>query len=97
MRIIVNILLFLLPFAVFFTYAWFANQRRAAGGEDPLKTPWYWLIILGLLLGIAGFFAMRFMADPNEGCYVRARTGADGKVIPAHFNNDPDHPDCTGS
>lgn len=95
MRIITNILLFLLPFAVFFTYAHFANRRRAIDGGDPLRTPWYWLIIAGLVLGIAGFFVMRLTADPHTGgCYVPARVGADGKLVDGHFTDDPNHPDC---
>lgn len=94
MRIITNILLFLLPFAVFFAYAHFANKQRAVNGNDPLTTPWYWLIIAGLALGIGGFFAMRLTADPHEGCYVRAYVGADGKVVDGYFQADPAHPDC---
>lgn len=94
MRIATNILLFLLPFVVFFTYAHFANKRRALDGGDPLRTPWYWLGILGLILGIAGFFAMRMTADPQQGCYVRAHVGADGKVVNAYFSTDPDDPAC---
>lgn len=94
MRIIANILLFLLPFAVFFTYAHFANKARAANGTDPLRTPWYWLWILGLALGIAGFFVMRISADPHKGCYVRAQAGADGKVVAGYFSDNPDDPAC---
>lgn len=94
MRLVANILLFLLPFAVFFAYAHFANRARAANGGDPLKTPWYWLWILGLALGIAGFFAMRLTADPHQGCYVRAHAGPDGKVVAGYFSPDPDDPLC---
>ena len=94
MRLVTNILLFLLPFAVFFTYAYFANRRRALDGGDPLRTPWYWLIILGLALGIAGFFAMRLTADSQTGCYVPAHVGPDGKVVNGTFTDDPNHPDC---
>jgi hypothetical protein len=90
-----NILLFLLPFAVFFTYAYFANKSRAANGGDPLKTPWYWLVIIGLALGIAGFFVMRLTADPHTGCYVRAHVDANGKVVEGYFTNNPNHPDCS--
>ncbi len=94
MRIVTNILLFLLPFVVFFTYAHFANKRRALDGGDPLRTPWYWLVILGLILAIGGFFAMRLGADPHPGCYVRAHVDAAGKVVNGYFSEDPDDPKC---
>ena len=57
MRIITNIVLFLLPFAVFFAYAHVANRRRAIDGGDPLRTPWYWLVIAGLGLAIVKHLA----------------------------------------
>ncbi len=94
MRIVWNILLFLLPFVVFFAYAHFANRSRAAKGSDPLQTPWYWLIILGLVLAIAGFFVFRIGADRQEGCYVRAHTGPDGKVVAGYFSTEPNDPKC---
>lgn len=94
MRIFWNVLLFLLPFVVFFSYAYFANRSRAAKGTDPLQTPWYWLIILGLILAIAGFFVLRIGADPHEGCYVRAHTDANGKVVSGYFSTDPNDPKC---
>ncbi|MFT3811339.1 MAG: DUF6111 family protein [Micropepsaceae bacterium] len=94
MRIVWNVLLFLLPFAVFFAYAHFANRSRAAKGTDPLATPWYWLVIAGLVLAIAGFFGFRLGADPHEGCYVRAHTDADGKVVAGYFSTEPNDPKC---
>ena len=56
MRIVFNILLFLLPFAAFFLYARYANAKRARAGHDPLETPWFWLVAIALVLAIAGFF-----------------------------------------
>ena len=62
MRILVNIALFLLPFAAFFLYARYANARRASAGHDPLETPWFWLAAAALSLAIAGFFVMASVA-----------------------------------
>lgn len=95
MRIVFNILLFLLPFAVFLSYAHFANRSRAANGGDPLKTPWYWLLIAGLGLAIGGFFLMRATADPHKGgCYVPASTDPSGKLVDGYFTDNLNDPAC---
>lgn len=92
MRIVFNILLFLLPFAAFFLYARYANAKRARAGHDPLETPWFWLVAIALVLAIAGFFVLRAAIDPHTGTYVPARVGPDGKLIPGHFVGDDDRP-----
>ena len=83
-RLFINVLLFLLPFVLFFAYAAWANRRRAANGEDPLNTPWYWLIACALALAIIGFFVLRIFITDNEGCYVPARM-VDGKFERAQY------------
>jgi hypothetical protein len=83
-RIVVNILLFLLPFVLFFAYAAWANRRRRTNGEDPLNTPWYWLIACGLLLAIIGFFVLRAFITDTPGCYIPARM-VDGKMVKAEY------------
>lgn len=92
MRVVYEILLFLLPFAVFFTYARWANKRRAVNGVDPLQTPWFWLVALGLVLAAAGFFVMRWAIPDHTGIYVPAQVGADGKLVPGHFEGDDSAP-----
>ena len=71
-----------------------ALLQVAIDGGDPLRTPWYWLVIAGLGLAIAGFVFMRLTADPHQGCYVRAYVDANGKTVDGHFTDDPNHPDC---
>lgn len=88
--VIVDLLLFLLPFAVFFTYAIWANRQRSLSGIDPLKTPWFWLMIAGLVLAIGGFFVLRAMTEEHTGIYVPAVTNPDGSVTPGHYEGD-DH------
>ena len=92
MRIVYEILLFLLPFVAFFTYARWANRRRATNGKDPLQTPWFWLVALGLVLAIGGFFAMRALIPEHTGHYIPATIGPDGKLIPGHFEGDGQPP-----
>ena len=92
MRILVNIALFLLPFAAFFLYARYANARRASAGHDPLETPWFWLAAAALSLAISGFFVLRLETDAHTGTYVPARVGPDGNLIPGHYEGDDDRP-----
>ncbi len=92
MRWLGNVALFLLPFVVYFSYARWANARRAATGTDPLLPPWYWLIVLGSLFAIVGFFAMRAFTDVHTGAYVPAAMGADGKIVPGHYEDDDGPP-----
>lgn len=88
MRVFINIALFLVPFVVFFTYARWANARRAATGQDPILPPWYWLVVLGLVFAVTGFFAMRAFENPHTGEYIPAVVGPDGKIIPGHYVGD---------
>ncbi len=84
MRLWINIALFLTPFVVFFAYAYWANPRRRAKGDDPLRTPWFYLLVLALVLAIGGFFVLRATIDPPEGCYIPARV-VEGKLEPARY------------
>ena len=80
--VLYDVLLFLLPFVAFFSYAVWANRRRARNGIDPLRTPWFWLLVTGLVLAIGGFFVLRATLEPHTGHYVPAVTNSDGSVSP---------------
>lgn len=86
--VVLDLVLFLTPFAVFFAYAIWVNRRRAQSGADPLQTPWFWLMIAGLVFAIAGFFLLRGTIDPHMGRYIPAATNADGKIVPGHYEGD---------
>ena len=88
--VLIDMALFLTPFVLFFAYVYWANPRRVAAGNDPLRTPWFWLWIAALVLAIAGFVVMRFVVDEHTGTYVPAQMGPDGKLIPGHFEGDDD-------
>jgi hypothetical protein len=94
--VIVDVLLFLLPFAAFFAFAWWANPRRVGAGKDPLNTPWFWLWVAALVLAIGGFLVMRFVIDAHTGTYIPATVGPDGKLIPGHFEGADDQPPHIG-
>lgn len=84
--------LFLLPFLAFFAYATWANKHRAISGADPLRTPWFWLMIVGLVLAIGGFFALRATIEDHTGQYIPAVTNPDGSVTPGHYEGDDHKP-----
>lgn len=79
-----NVILFILPFALFFLYAWLANRSRDAQGVARLKTPWFLLILLALVLGISGFAVAWFLTPKAQGVYVPTRY-EDGQVTPGRF------------
>jgi hypothetical protein len=74
----INYLLFFVPFAVFFTYAFL--QMRKTG--EKVKTPWFLLFTSGLLLAIAGFFGTWAMQPDNKGCEYVPSHMQDGKLVP---------------
>jgi hypothetical protein len=78
-----DILLFLLPFALYGLY-WRFIGRAAAQGEAKAH-PWILLTASGLLLVILSFFwwALTEGAAP-EGVYVPAHV-VDGEVVPGQF------------
>jgi hypothetical protein len=88
MRWLINLGLFFLPFIAFFAYARWANARRLATGREPLLPPWYWLVMLGLVFAVTGFFILRAFENPHTGNYIPASVGPDGKLIPGHYEND---------
>lgn len=90
--LLIDLALFAAPFVLFFLYARYANRRRAVAGSDPLRTPWFWLIVAALVLAIAGFFVLRAVMNQHTGQYVPAQMGPDGKLIPAHYEGDDDAP-----
>jgi hypothetical protein len=70
------------PFVV-----WFIWREVALRTGRPMgQAPWTWLTaIAGLLLGLS-LMATTVFHDDNRGeAYVPAEVGADGRVIPGHF------------
>lgn len=70
------------PFVVWFI--WRDVARRT--GRPMGATPWTWLTaIAGVLLGLSLMATTMFHNDNRGQTYVPAEVGADGRVLPGHF------------
>lgn len=78
--LILRVLLFLLPFALFGIYAFLIGQR---GSARP-ATPWTLLFIVGLGLVVASFVIVGLTeGETTHGVYVPPHT-VDGRIVPGH-------------
>jgi hypothetical protein len=85
--IIQQVLLFLLPIAVYLSYALWQRQRarRAGGAVVGLERgPWFWLIVGGLALSIAGFVALGLDNHGRRTSYEPAHL-ENGKIVPGQL------------
>ncbi|MDX6806371.1 DUF6111 family protein [Terrihabitans rhizophilus] len=79
-----SVLLFLLPFLLFF--AWNAFQRRPGRSR---AVPYLKLSIVGLVLALGGLlFFLDPTADEPRGIYIPPRY-ENGQVVPGHFAPHP--------
>ena len=83
---LIEILLFLIPFATFFAY-------RAVSGRTDQPTPYQKLIIAGAALAVGGFLlgALLTQGAPGGSHYTPPRM-ENGKIVPGEFD-EPDDPD----
>jgi len=84
-RVALEVLLpFLLPFAAYFAFAYFANRAQAKGirWQD---MPWVWLAITGVGFVIVFFVVTGLFtgSDPG-GRYVPPRLEG-GRIVPGHI------------
>lgn len=78
-----SVLLFLLPFALYFL--WAGIQRRRADAVTVAIAPYRWIALAGLVLAAGGFlYFMDLTAAPPDGVYVPPRY-ENGRVVPGHF------------
>jgi hypothetical protein len=74
-----SVLLFLLPFFLYFLF-WFLMQR-GRGLID--STPWFWLSVGGLAFAVGGLVALTFMGSGDPlGIYVPPHMGEGGVIVP---------------
>jgi O-antigen/teichoic acid export membrane protein len=80
--LLVRLVLFCVPFAVWFGWRWWARRQGLAHPD----TPWAWLIAAGAILAALSLLATGVLQGDNRGkTYVPAETSTDGRVGPAHF------------
>ena len=78
-----SVLLFLLPFGLYFL--WAKLQRRRVEGAAMAAAPLGWIAVAGLVLALGGFlFFMDLTAAAPDGVYVPPRY-ENGQVVPGHF------------
>lgn len=83
--IVPSIILFLLPFAVYFL--WLGRQRRAAGETEVKVSNKYlaWAAAVGLALGAGAFVIFtEFGGAAPDAVFVPPRF-ENGKMVPGHF------------
>jgi 4-amino-4-deoxy-L-arabinose transferase-like glycosyltransferase len=82
--LIPSILLFFLPFALYFLWLGFQRRRVAEEAIDKRKH-FFWIGVAGLVLAVAGFvFFTDFGGATPDEVYVPP-TYVDGKLVPGHF------------
>jgi len=74
---LIEIVLFSLPFSLFFLYRTFILRHRMAEGDAFDPTPYHKLFILGGVLAFAGFLYLA----------LHHKTYRDSEYIPAHLEN----------
>ena len=79
---LLELLLFLLPFALWAVWRLLATRGRALLAS----TPWFVLILAGLLLVCLGFVGLVFFepGEPPGATYVPPRL-EDGRLVPGEF------------
>jgi hypothetical protein len=85
--ILQQVLLFLLPIAVYLSYALWQRQRaRRTGGEvvGLERGPWFWLIVGGLALSIAGFVVLGLDNHGRSTSYEPAHL-ENGRIVPGEL------------
>lgn len=82
-RAFFDLLLFLLPFALYAGYVYFAP--KPAEGEAARPTPWTILCASGLVLVALSFVWLGIAGGAGEnGTYIAPHV-VDGKVVPGHI------------
>lgn len=77
-RILLHALVMLLPFLLYGLYLW---QVKRAGRDGPAVTPWFWLVLAGLILMSLSFGVAALLGEHGGGQYVPARL-ENGRLIP---------------
>ncbi len=84
-RVLLQILLpLLLPTVIFFLWAWLAPRLGIDSRSNVLQdTPWFWLIIAGVLLMGVGLSVTALTQGAAPGSQIIPPRLEDGRVVPA--------------
>lgn len=77
-RFLLHAAVLLLPFLLYGVYLW---RVKRSGRDGPAVTPWFWLVLSGLILMGVSFGVVSLMGEHGGGTYVPARM-QDGRIVP---------------
>ncbi len=83
--IIILLLVFLLPFALYALYVRFKTVRGTMQGNPWRREVLYWLVLAGSLLVIGGFLVLSNLSGEKPGAVYRPAELIDGKIRPGGF------------
>lgn len=72
----------LLPFVLYFVWAFLERRRAAAGGRQAKDAPWVWLTMAGLALLVVSLFATGLLSGSEPGGVYVPPHVEDGRVVP---------------
>ncbi len=83
--IVILLLVFLLPFALYALYVRFKIARGTVHGNPWRRDILYWLMLAGSLLVIGGFLVLSSFSGEKPGAVYRPAEIIDGKIRPGGF------------
>ncbi|HZD26830.1 MAG TPA: DUF6111 family protein [Alphaproteobacteria bacterium] len=84
-RLLYHLIPFLLPFALYALYLKLSRRAEDAGQPGLDSTPWFWLVVVGLVLSAASVLAYWWVVNqPPGGTYVPPHV-ENGQVVPGHI------------
>ncbi len=79
----------LLPTAIYFAWAWFANSRadKSSGTAAAARRtyPWFWLAVSGFVLMVTVMAVTTFIEGSAPGSTYHPPQYRDGVIIPGYF------------
>lgn len=81
-RVLLQYLLpLILPLAVYVTWNWLSGGRKATLSETMAKGPWFWLILAGFGLMVAGLAATAVLTSDSPDAPYSPPRFEDGRIV----------------